>query len=98
MTLTAQVPIEIAYALPEQQVMLSLNVDQDTTVYDAVLQSGITKKFPEIDLAQQALGIFGKVVRKPREQPVKPGDRIEIYRPVTKSPSATESDHETLQP
>jgi putative ubiquitin-RnfH superfamily antitoxin RatB of RatAB toxin-antitoxin module len=35
-------------------------------------------------LAGSALGIFGKVAQ--RDQPLKDGDRIEIYRPLAEEP------------
>ena len=76
------VNIEIAYSEPELQVMLNLKLPATTSVYDAVVQSGIADKYPQIDLDKQALGIFGKIVRKPQAQLIKQGDRIEIYRPV----------------
>ncbi|CAG0963169.1 partial hypothetical protein, partial [Anaerolineae bacterium] len=46
--------------------------------------SGILKRFPEIDLGQQKVGIFGKLVKL--DLPVKEGDRIEIYRPIIADP------------
>lgn len=91
---TDQVAIEIAYAEPELQVLLKLNVPEGTSVYDAVAQSGLAQKYPQIDLSVQALGIFGKTVRKPGEQSVKAGDRIEIYRAVKKAPKAVDSNTE----
>lgn len=76
------IAIEIVYAEPELQVLLKLKLPSTTTVFDAVLHSGIIEKYPQIDLSTQALGIFGKTVRKAKEQQIKQGDRIEIYRPV----------------
>ena len=76
------IAIEIVYAEPELQVLLNIKLPSTTTVFDAVVQSGIIEKYPQIDLSTQALGIFGKTVRKAKEQQIKQGDRIEIYRPV----------------
>lgn len=40
--------------------------------------------FPHIDLGVQKIGIFGKVVKP--ETPLRVGDRVEIYRPITCDP------------
>jgi uncharacterized protein len=42
------------------------------------------ERFPEIDLEQSRIGVFGKL-RRPDEQ-VRAGDRIEIYRPLIADP------------
>ena len=80
------IKVEIAYARSSQQRVISIEVESETTLLDAVRQSGITGFFPEIDLNHAKIGIFGKVVPKPDVQRVKPGDRIEIYRPLIADP------------
>jgi len=80
------VPIEVAYATPEKQKIIKLEVDENTSVFDAAVSSGIQKEFPEIDFDSVDMGIFGKVVRKPNEEIVRAGDRIEIYRPLLIDP------------
>jgi len=87
MNSTDLISIEVVFATPGKQLLLELRVSEGTSVYDAAEQSAISAKFPEIDLENMALGIFGKVVRQPKSQAVKAGDRIEIYRPVTKGPA-----------
>lgn len=72
--------VEVVYALPERQVCLALTVAAGTTVHEALLQSGIARCFPELDLAGSPVGIFGK--RVARDTLLKDGDRIEIYRPL----------------
>ena len=54
------------------------------TVKDAIERSGILRMFPHIDLATQKVGIFGKIVKA--EAPLRPGDRVEISRPITCDP------------
>lgn len=76
--------IEVAYALPKQQVLLQLDVPPGTTVEAAIQQSGVLEKFPEIDLAQNKVGIFSKVVAL--DTPLRDRDRIEIYRPLIADP------------
>jgi len=76
--------IEIAYATPERQKIVECEVPGDTTVRDAVKQSSIGQFFPEIDLENCALGVFGKAV--PANYELQNGDRIEIYRPLIADP------------
>lgn len=80
------ISVEVAYALPEKQLIKSLHVPAGTSVYDAAMQSGLEKDFPELDITQAKLGIFGKVVAKPQEQLLLDGDRVEIYRPLLIDP------------
>lgn len=79
----AQLSIEVAYAEPGRHVIIPVKVPEGTSVWDAVGLSGILDKVPTIDLETQAIGVYGKIARKAKEQQVKEGDRIEIYRPVT---------------
>ena len=72
--------IEVAYATPDRQVVIELEVDMATTVAAAIYQSGILREFPEIDLAMNAVGVFGNHVEL--EDVLQPGDRVEIYRPL----------------
>lgn len=76
--------IEIAYAKPEHQCLLALEVPAETTVQQAIELSGIIAQFPEIDLEINRVGIFSKPCKL--DQPLQPGDRIEIYRPLSVDP------------
>ena len=76
--------IEVVYALPDQQTLLKLVVPVGTTVEEAVLASGIIEKHPEIDLATNKMGIFGKLTKAAAE--LRDQDRIEIYRPLLADP------------
>ena len=77
--------VGVAYATPARQVWLKLDVPEGATVADAIARSGILAQFPEIDLASQKVGIFGKVT--PLAATIADGDRIEIYRPITADPA-----------
>ena len=81
-----RVQVEVAYATPEKQLILPLDVPEGTTVYEAAAQSGIDREFPEIDLEKADMGIFGKVVKDPRAHELRAGDRVEIYRPLKIDP------------
>jgi len=79
-----EILIEIAYALPEEQVIISIKVPTIFNVQQAIEKSGIQKKFPSIDLSKNKLGIFGK--KTTLDQPLNDRDRIEIYRPLILDP------------
>ena len=50
MSANPTINIEVAYALPEKQVIIPVNVDVGTTVGEAIAQSGIMQEFPQIDV------------------------------------------------
>lgn len=77
--------VEVAYALPDTQKIIALNVPKNCTVIEAVKQSKITEHFPEIDIENDKMGIFGKLI-KSKDQVLQPGDRVEIYRPLVADP------------
>ena len=76
--------VEVAYALPEQQPVVKLQVAPGTTVRDAVLRSGLVERFPEINPETVKLGIFGRLAKG--DATLGPGDRVEIYRPLIADP------------
>jgi len=78
--------VEVAYALPHKQKILTLNVPEGTSMLDAVRLSGMDQHFPELDLESAPLGIFGKAVPKPAERVLQSGERVEIYRPLIADP------------
>lgn len=78
--------VEVAYALPDKQRIVALELPAGSSVRDAVMQSGLDKQFVELDLRNADLGVFGKGVSKPDEQMLKNGDRVEIYRPLIADP------------
>lgn len=77
--------ISVTYSEPDQQAWLRLDVPEDATIEDAIRRSRILEQFPQIDLATQKLGIFGKPMKL--DSPLKPGDRVEIYRTITCDPT-----------
>ena len=76
--------IEVAYALPKKQLILPIKVKVGTTAEEAIKISGIIKKFPEIDLNMNQIGIFGKLTQK--DHVLRERDRVEIYRPLIADP------------
>ena len=79
-----EIRVEVAYALPEQQIIQSLTMPVGATVADAIKRSGILECFPEIDLAQAKVGIFSKLTKL--DAVVRDKDRVEIYRPLIADP------------
>ncbi len=86
-----QISVEVAYALPERQEIIPLEVPVGTTAYEAVLRSGITDRFPQINLDKDPMGIFsqpmdGKKLPLAAEYILEHRDRVEIYRPLQIDP------------
>ena len=79
-----EILIEVAYALPKKQLIIPIKVKPGTTAQEAIQLSGITKKFPEIDLSVNQIGIFGKLTQL--DHVMRERDRIEIYRPLIADP------------
>ncbi|MHA3734723.1 RnfH family protein [Pseudomonas sp. Eth.TT006] len=80
------IEIEVVYAAVDRQVLRAVSVPEGTTVREAALKSGIGTDFPQLDLHECPLGIFGKVVTDPQIRLIQAGDRIEIYRPLLADP------------
>jgi hypothetical protein len=76
--------IGVAYSEAANQIWLTTEVPDDSTVQAAIEKSGILRMFPTIDLGTQKVGVFGKLVRL--DAPLRPGDRVEIYRSITCDP------------
>jgi putative ubiquitin-RnfH superfamily antitoxin RatB of RatAB toxin-antitoxin module len=76
--------IEVAYATPTQQHLLTLDVVPPCSVENAIKQSGILRLCPEIDLAHNRVGIYGRTC--PLATILREHDRIEIYRALKVDP------------
>lgn len=78
------IDVEVAFARPDTQLILKLRVPAGTTLEQAVRESGILERFPEIDLTRNQFGIFGKLNKLSAE--LRNGDRVEIYRTLIADP------------
>ena len=76
--------VGVTYSEPGQQLWLNIEVPDGATVREAIDRSGILAQFPHIDLAEQKVGIFGRLVKP--DAALRAGDRIEIYRAITCDP------------
>jgi hypothetical protein len=80
--------IGVAYADKFKQTWLKLDVPEGSTVQEAIRRSGLLDQFPEIDLARNKVGIFGKLAGL--DTVLAEGNRVEIYRPITADPETVE--------
>jgi len=78
------IKVEVVYALAHEQTLLSVEIPQGTTLGDAIKLSGMLEKHPDIDLAINKVGIFGKLSKL--DTLLRERDRIEIYRPLIADP------------
>ena len=76
--------VEIVYALPEKQTLLSFQVEEGTTLDQAIELSGIQTHYPALDFSGLKVGLFGKMT--PRTHVMREKDRIVIYRPLLADP------------
>lgn len=76
--------VEVVLATPQQQVLLTVDVDGGASVADVIGCSGIESRFPDLVVADLVAGIWGKPVS--RDTVVNDGDRVELYRPLEIDP------------
>jgi len=76
--------VEVAYALPNKQMIIPVKLTEGMTAEQAIKQSCITEQFPEIDLANNKIGLFGKLTAL--DTVLRHMDRVEIYRPLIADP------------
>jgi putative ubiquitin-RnfH superfamily antitoxin RatB of RatAB toxin-antitoxin module len=74
--------VEVAYALPQRQWLLKIEVPRGSTALQAIDICGIREAFPSIEVNE--VGIFSRKV--PLDHVLSEGDRIEIYRSLIVSP------------
>ncbi|MFW9612027.1 MAG: RnfH family protein [Fluviibacter sp.] len=77
--------IEVIYALPERQELLTLDLPEGSTALQAVEASGLLQKYPDIEPGgRNKLGVFAKLVKN--DAVLRDRDRVEIYRPLIADP------------
>jgi len=80
------ISVEVAFATPQKQLIVTLDVPAGTTANEAVRLSGVDQEFPDEDIAAAPLGIFGRKLSEPEKTVLEAGDRVEIYRPLLIDP------------
>ena len=76
--------VRVAYIDPAHQFWKQLEVPEACTLQQAIELSGALEQMPFLDLEANKVGIFGRFAKL--DAPLKPGDRVEIYRPITADP------------
>lgn len=85
--MSGKIRVEVAYALPDRQEIVALDVEAGTTMHEAVVRSGIAARFPGlIDPETIPMGIYSRLVPDPKAHVLAEGDRVELYRPLTADP------------
>jgi putative ubiquitin-RnfH superfamily antitoxin RatB of RatAB toxin-antitoxin module len=77
--------VVVAYSpAPREVDQVSLELLPGATLDDALRQSGLLQRHPEIDLAVNSLGVWGKL--RALSDTLREGDRVEVYRPLRIDP------------
>lgn len=76
--------MEVVYALPERQAVLTVELPRGGTAVQAIEASGIRDRFPGLVIDPAAVGVFGRKVAL--DHVLRDGDRVEIYRPLQADP------------
>ncbi len=86
--------VEVVYALPERQLSEHVQFNQPdasgipnapVTIEQAIRASSLLEQFPDINLANTPVGVFG--TERPLDWQLEDNDRVEIYRPLTMHPT-----------
>ncbi|MEI7038313.1 RnfH family protein [Fulvimonas yonginensis] len=78
----AEIAVEVVLALPGRVVLRRLTLGTGATVAQAIAAADLGEDAAWVN--PQRLGIFGRRVTP--EQPLRDGDRVEIYRPLALDP------------
>lgn len=83
--------VEVAYALPDRQILIPLQLEEGATAMQAVQMSGIADQVDGLDLSTVSMGIFsrlldGRAAPLPTDYVLRDHDRVEIYRPLQLDP------------
>jgi putative ubiquitin-RnfH superfamily antitoxin RatB of RatAB toxin-antitoxin module len=76
--------IEVVYARPDVQEVVRLKFELGLTAEQAVRRSGLTEQHPEITQRPLVLGCYGIPIAN--DARLRPGDRVEICRPLRMDP------------
>jgi len=76
--------IEVAWASPDQQHLLTLDLPEHSTITDAL--AAAHQQQPALSAAGLQVGIWGQVEKSPETRKLQEGDRVELYRPLLIDP------------
>ncbi|WP_312440247.1 RnfH family protein [Janthinobacterium sp.] len=78
------IEVQVCHALPDTAFLRTVRLPAGSTVRQAVEQSGVLDEYPDIDLAVNLVGIYGK--KKTLDTVLRQHDRVEVYRPLQADP------------
>ena len=90
-----QITVEVAYANPDKQTIIAIEVPEGTTVSEAIQLSNIIAEFPDIDLETAKTGVFGKMAKT--DKVLRNKDRVEIYRKLIADPKESRRQQAEMQ-
>lgn len=81
------IAVEVAYAGPQGQFLLRVELPEGATTGDAIRASGIASRLPGVEIGERNVGIWSRVCGL--SAALRDGDRVEIYRPLVADPKDT---------
>ena len=78
------VGVQVCYALPDTAFLRTVSLPAGSTLRQALEHSGVLDEYPDIDLAVNMVGIYGK--KKTLDTILRQHDRVEVYRPLRADP------------
>lgn len=80
----ARFKVDVIYAAPNGTVRQVVEVTEGATIEQAVQRARFAERFRGLDLEHSRVGVFGNLATLSTR--LRPGDRVEIYRPITCDP------------
>jgi putative ubiquitin-RnfH superfamily antitoxin RatB of RatAB toxin-antitoxin module len=82
----APIAIQLVYAAEHEQIVVDLRLAAGATLGEAIAASGLRERYGLGELGGLT-GIYGRL--RPESEPLRDGDRVEIYRPLRADPKDT---------
>ena len=76
--------IQVIYITQNSQFLADTELPKGASVHQAIKQSGLLEKHPDISLENNEVGIFGELVTG--QTILNENDRVEVYRPLMMDP------------
>ena len=76
--------VEVVYIDRDNEFIKILEMSADSTVAQAILESGVLQEFTHLSLEKNKVGVYGRCVDL--QTRLSPNDRIEIYQPLCVDP------------
>ena len=78
------ITVQVCHMAPASQFLRTVQIEQGSTVRQAIHASGVLQEYSELSLDAIKVGIYSKL--KNLDTLLQQGDRIEIYRPLLCDP------------